>query len=86
MVACGFKIFEEGRLVQIHAFFATTGRLDTGAWVVATGHELSSCRRANRADVKAIECHALRSESVNIWGADVGVTVDRSDHPNLDHR
>ena len=83
MVACSFEVLEDGRLVQIHALFAATGRLDTGTRVVATRHKLSSCRRANRANIEAIQCHALRSEPVDVRGADVGVTVDAQVTPAL---
>ena len=82
-VAGRFKILKHGRLVQIETFLATAGGLDAGARVVASGHELSAGRRADRADVEAVEGHAFGGDAVNVGCAEVGVAVDTQITPAL---
>ena len=82
-VAGRFEILKHRRLIQIETFLATAGGLDAGARVVASGHELSACRRADRADVEAVEGHAFRRDAVNVGCAEVGVAVGTEVTPTL---
>ena len=79
----GLEGVAEGFLVEVQTLAAGGGAVDAATRMVATSEKLGTRRRADRADVEAIERGPVAGEGVDVGGLEVRIAVHAEVAPTL---